>query len=92
VNNSTIYTIGTVLDRARDSGIPVDVLAEGQWFTGRVMLVDGHGVVLDTDDRGYAVIRVANISVVRVSDPTMACSGAPWEVPAAATPMPAAGY
>jgi hypothetical protein len=87
VNNSTIYTIGTVLDRARDSGVPVDVLAEGHWFTGRVVLVDGHGLVLGTDERGYAVIRVANISVVRVADPTMACSGAPWEVPTSAAPF-----
>lgn len=94
MNNSTIYSIGTVLDRARDSDLAVDVLAEGQWFSGRVMLVDGHGLVLDTGDHGYAVIRIANIAAVRVADPAMACTGGLSAVPPAPSPWatPSGGY
>jgi hypothetical protein len=92
VNNSTIYTIGTVLGRACDSGVPVDVLAEGQWFSGRVMLVDGHGLVLDTAERGYAVIRIANIAAVRVADPTLTYAGGPTPIPSAVAPYASPGY
>ena len=46
MSDSTIYTIGTVLRRAQDNDLPVDVLAEGQWLAGRVLALDGHGVVL----------------------------------------------
>jgi sRNA-binding regulator protein Hfq len=45
-SDSTIYTIGTALNRARDNDIPVRVLVEGEWLSGRVVAVDGFGVVL----------------------------------------------
>jgi len=78
VSDSTIYTIGTVLRRAQDNDLPVDVLAEGQWLAGRVLALDGHGVVLTNDELGYAVIRLSSVSAVRVIDPGMTRSaGAP---------------
>lgn len=69
---STIYTIGTVLDRAQENDVPVEVLVEGHWVTGRVLAVDGHGVVLSNDELGYAVIRLDSVTAVRVIDPAMA--------------------
>lgn len=63
---STTYTIGTALTRAHDRELPVDVLVTGQWVHGAVSAIDGHGVVLQCDDGGLAMIRVENISVVLV--------------------------
>jgi hypothetical protein len=63
---STIYTIGTALTRAHDRDVPVDVLVAGQWIHGAVSAIDGHGVVLQCDDGGLAMIRVENINVVLV--------------------------
>jgi hypothetical protein len=50
MSDSTIYTIGTALNRAHDNDVPVQVLVEGEWRTGHVGAVDGHGVVLHSDD------------------------------------------
>ena len=44
-NDSVLYTIGTALNRAHDNDVVVQVLVEGQWLTGRVQAVDGHGLV-----------------------------------------------
>lgn len=63
---STIYTIGTALSRAHDSHVTVDVLVGGQWIHGAVSGVDSHGVVLQFDDGGVAMIRVENIAAVLV--------------------------
>ena len=66
MSDSTIYTIGTALNRAHDSDIPVQVLVEGQWMTGKVVVVDGHGVVLQSDELEHAVVRMDAVSAVRV--------------------------
>ena len=83
-SESTIYTIGTALNRARDNDMPVQVLVEGQWMSGQVLAVDGHGVVLDAADGGHAVVRMGSVSAVRV------CAPPPFHVPIAraAQPMP----
>ncbi|HET6652991.1 MAG TPA: hypothetical protein VFH10_10155 [Nocardioides sp.] len=65
--DSTIYTIGTALNRARDNDVAVQVLVEGQWLTGRIAAVDGHGVVLHCDDLGHAVLRMERVSAVRIA-------------------------
>ena len=54
-SESTIYTIGTALNRAHDNDLTVQVLVEGQWMSGQVLAVDGH-----------AVIRMGSVSAVRV--------------------------
>jgi len=83
-SESTIYTIGTALNRAHDNDLTVQVLVEGQWMSGQVLAVDGHGVVLDSADDGHAVIRMGSVSAVRV------CAPPPFHVALAraAQPMP----
>ena len=92
MSDSTIYTIGTVLRRAHDNDLPVDVLAEGHWLAGRVLALDGHGVVLTNDELGYAVIRLTSVSAVRVIDPAMARTAGAPEVAADTPPLPAPSY
>ena len=73
-SDSMIYTIGTALNRARDNQLGVQLLVEGQWLGGRVLAVDGHGVVLDSavnpatgHASEHAVVRMENVAAVRVS-------------------------
>ena len=64
--DSTIYTIGTALNRAADNDVTVQVLVAGEWITGLVQAVDGHGVVLHSAELEHAVVRMDAISAVRV--------------------------
>lgn len=66
MESSTIYTIGTALDRAKDNGLTVEILIEGQWLGGRVTAVDGHGVLLVTQDQEHAIARISQVAAVRV--------------------------
>lgn len=66
MNDSTIYTIGTALNRALARGIPVQVLVEGSWLSGQVAGVDGHGVVLNGTEAEHWVIRIESIAAVKV--------------------------
>jgi len=66
MSSSVLYTIGTALNRAQENDVPVQVLVEGQWLSGRVAAVDGHGLVLHSDDLEHSVIRIENVSAVRV--------------------------
>lgn len=83
-SESTIYTIGTALNRAHDNDLPVQILVEGQWMGGQVLAVDGHGLVLDSADGEHAVVRMGSVSAVRV------CAPPPFHVAIerAAHPMP----
>lgn len=69
MSDSVIYTIGTALNRARDNDVPVQVLVDGQWLTGNVAAVDGHGLVLQSDGLEHAVVRIGSVSAVRVFSP-----------------------
>jgi len=64
--DSTLYTIGTALRRARDLDLSVEVLVAGQWLQGAVAAVDGHGVVLTAGVVEQSVIRMEMISAVRM--------------------------
>lgn len=64
---STLYTIGTALGRARDHGVVVWVLVSGHWIEGLVSDVDSHGVVLTGSGTEHHVVRIEDISAVRVS-------------------------
>ena len=82
-----IHTIGTALNRAQDNQLGVQVLVEGQWLGGRVLAVDGHGVVIDSATghaSEHAVIRMDSVAAVRV------CAPPPFHVAIerAAQPMP----
>ena len=60
---STIFTVGTLLSRAQDAGVPVRVLVEGNWIDGTPVDSDGHGVVLDSP-AGQVLVRMGAISAV----------------------------
>ena len=64
--NSTIYTIGTALSRAKEADVPVELLLAGQWMTGMVNAIDGHGIVLYGENGELSIIRMASIDAVRV--------------------------
>lgn len=64
---STLYTIGTALSRARDHQVVVRVLVAGHWIEGLVSDVDSHGVVLTGSGADHHVVRIEDISAVRVS-------------------------
>jgi len=66
MSSSTIYTIGTALNRAHQLDLTVEVLVEGQWLAGSVIAIDGHGVVLTDRDLDHSVVRLEQISAVRV--------------------------
>ncbi len=61
-----IYTIGTALNRARDNGVPVEILVDGTWVSGHVLAVDGFGVVVHSQDSQHSVIRIESISAVTI--------------------------
>lgn len=85
--SSVLYTIGTALNRACDNHLPVEVLVGGCWMGGQVVAVDGHGVVLATDESEHAVLRIESVSAVRVLAPAPTVRA---PLMAAAHPMPAA--
>ena len=66
MRNSTLYTIGTALSRAQGTGVSVDVLVAGQWLSGHVNALDGHGLVLHRNDGVLSVLRMESISAVQV--------------------------
>ena len=71
-SDSVLYTIGTALGRAHDNGVDVEVLVEGQWIAGRVVAVDGHGVVLaappapEVGTGEHSVVKMTCIAAVRL--------------------------
>ena len=65
--SSIVYTIGTALNRAREGGMRVEILVEGQWLEGQVAASDGHGVVLENGSEDHVVVRLENVSAVRVA-------------------------
>jgi sRNA-binding regulator protein Hfq len=69
MESSTLYTIGTALNRARDNGLTVEILIEGQWLVGRVTAVDGHGVLLVSEEHDHAIARISQVAAVRVHSP-----------------------
>jgi hypothetical protein len=67
VTSSMQYTVGTALERARQAAHDVEVLVDGHWVGGTVLVTDGTGVVLEREDREHSVVRLDRISAVRVS-------------------------
>lgn len=95
--NSTIYTIGTALNRAKEADVSVELLLAGEWVEGMINAIDGHGVVLVSAGGELSIIRMSSIDAVRVRQ-AAAFDGTPQveasdEEPVAerkAHPMPAA--
>jgi hypothetical protein len=84
MSDSIIYTIGTALNRAKDSDVGVQVLVDGHWLSGRVVAVDGHGLVLESDELDHAVVRIERVTAVRIFSPVPGRT----PLPAGAHPMP----
>ena len=72
MNGSTVLTIGTALSRAEQAGASVSALVQGQWISGRVLGIDGHGVVLANGEGESAVLRLEHIAVIRIEDAAVA--------------------
>ena len=66
METSTIYSMGTALDRAQANNLTVDVLVSGVWLSGRVVAADGHGVVLEVSENEHAVARLESVLAVLV--------------------------
>lgn len=59
-------TVGSALGRAWDQNQQVDLLVDGHWFTGRVSALDGMGVAVDGENFERYVVRLDQVSVVRI--------------------------
>ena len=77
MNGSTILTIGTALSRAEQAGAQVHALVQGAWISGRVLGIDGHGVVLRNDEGESAVLRLEHVAAIRIDEAAVAEPEAP---------------
>ena len=66
-NNSTLFTVGTLLRHAQDAGAPVRVLVQGTWLDGRIVGADGLGVILDDGNAQQVLVRLDSIVAVAFS-------------------------
>jgi sRNA-binding regulator protein Hfq len=64
--SSMIYTMGTALNRALETNAEIDILVDGQWLRGSVVISDGYGVVLDNGDE-HSIVKVERIAAVRIN-------------------------
>lgn len=81
MESSLIYSMGTALNRAREHEVGVAVLVAGEWLSGRVVAVDGHGVLLETDAFEHAVVRMQSVEAVRVHAPVPDAVPVPAQMP-----------
>lgn len=61
-----LVTVGSALSRAWEQSQDVDVLIDGIWLSGRIAALDGMGVAIDGENFERYVIRLEQISVVRL--------------------------
>lgn len=64
--SSTMFSVGTLLRRAEDTGAEVHVLVQGSWLHGRVVGCDGLGAVID-DGQDQCLVRLDSVVAVRFS-------------------------
>lgn len=64
--SSTMFSVGTLLRRAEDTGTEVRVLVQGDWLHGRVIGCDGLGAVID-DGEDQCLVRLDSVVAVRFS-------------------------
>lgn len=92
VQASMQYTMGTALSRAHEGRHLVDILVENHWMSGRVVALDGMGVVL-AEGQDHCVVRVERISAVRVREGThVGITPEEEREPDGARPMPGPDY
>ena len=73
--SSTMFSVGTLLRAAEDTGAEVKVLVQGEWLTGRVIGCDGLGAVLDGDEGGQFLVRLDSVVAVSFSRAEMEGDG-----------------
>lgn len=69
--SSTMFSVGTLLRRAEDTGTPVKVLVAGHWLGGRVLGCDGLGAVLDDGAGNQSLVRLDQVAAVTFSRAAM---------------------
>lgn len=65
--SSTVFSVGTLLRHAEDTGAGVRLLVQGNWLEGRVIGCDGVGAVLDDGNGEQVLVRLDVISAVKFS-------------------------
>ena len=65
--SSTMFSVGTLLRHAEDSGAVVELLVQGSWLHGRVLGCDGLGAVIDGDGGGQFLVRLEQVAAVKFS-------------------------
>ena len=65
--SSTMFSVGTLLRHAEDSGSAVQVLVQGNWLDGRVLGCDGLGAVFDDGNEGQFLVRLEQVAAVKFS-------------------------
>lgn len=63
--SSAMFSVGTLLRHAEDTGAHVRVLVQGCWLEGRVIGCDGLGAVLDDGEGEQALVRLESVVAVR---------------------------
>jgi hypothetical protein len=66
-SDSMVYTIGTALHRAKEMQMRVQILVQGHWLSGRVIDLDGQGLILEREDTDHVVVRLEIVAAVRVN-------------------------
>jgi hypothetical protein len=65
--SSTMFSVGTLLRRAEDTGVEVKVLVQNSWLTGRVIGCDGLGAILDDGEGNQSLVRLDQVAAVTFS-------------------------
>lgn len=65
--SSTMFSVGTLLRRAEDTGSDVKVLVQNSWITGRVLGCDGIGAILDDGEGNQSLVRLDQVAAVTFS-------------------------
>jgi len=66
-SDSMVYTMGTALHRAQQHHMRVQILVQGHWLSGRVIDLDGQGLVLEREDTDHVIVRLEIVAAVRVN-------------------------
>lgn len=69
--SSTMFSVGTLLRRAEDTGVEVKVLVQNSWLTGRVLGCDGLGAILDDGAGSQSLVRLDQVAAVTFSRAAM---------------------
>jgi len=69
--SSTMFSVGTLLRRAEDTGTEVKVLVQNTWLTGRVLGCDGLGAILDDGEGSQSLVRLDQVAAVTFSRAAM---------------------